>query len=162
MSRTDLLDTDGENLAVRCFLLLYSGTLSCTSGQMRQHMSLAGWDGYWPAWVNNEPFHTHLTKGGAQDWLRHLFALEPKPATVTPSLKIYTCLGKGGDYERIGTATGAGTMRGSDHIEVYRDMVTRQLYYRTQQDFDNRMAQTAPDNYELCHAGGSAEKDNTA
>lgn len=57
----------------------------------------------------------------------------------------HTCVGKGGTYTLIGTAVGAGGKRGSDNITVYRDTVTKQLYYRSEQDFDNRMALLAPD-----------------
>jgi hypothetical protein len=72
----ELLDEDGENLAVRCFLLLYGGTLSHTVGRMRDHMEMSGFAGCWPEWVQQAFPTTHLTKGGAQSWLRHLFALE--------------------------------------------------------------------------------------
>lgn len=77
MSRADLLDDDGENQAVRCFLMLYGGTLGCNVGQMRYHMELSGWAGCWPDWVSTEPSGAHLTKAGAQLWLRYLFSLEP-------------------------------------------------------------------------------------
>lgn len=70
----DLIDPDdGENRAVRCFLMLY-GTPGLTAGKMMQHMSASGW-AFWPEWVP-EQREQHLTKGGAQHWLRHLFALE--------------------------------------------------------------------------------------
>ncbi len=69
-----LLDDDGENLAVRTFLLRYAGG-SCTVGQMREHLELSSWTGMWPEWVDEYP-HDHLTKCGAQAWIRHLFDLE--------------------------------------------------------------------------------------
>lgn len=72
----DLIDPDdGENRAVRSFLLAY-GTHGLTVGMMRTNMRLSGWDGLWPEWVNTQPETAHLTKGGAQHWLRHLFSLE--------------------------------------------------------------------------------------
>jgi hypothetical protein len=71
----DLIDpVDGENQAVRSFLMQY-GTPGLTVGKMKTNLRLAGWDGYWPEWANEQDKH-HLTKGGAQHWLRHLFALE--------------------------------------------------------------------------------------
>ena len=70
----ELLDEDGENQAVRMFLLMYGGQ-TCTVGGMQQHMKLAGYS-YWPDWVGTADKATHLSKGGAQDWLRYLFGLE--------------------------------------------------------------------------------------
>lgn len=75
MSR-DLLDDDGENLAVRTFLQLYGATSSITLRDMTRHMSASGFDGLWPEWVADTDERTHLTKGGAQNWLRYLFGLE--------------------------------------------------------------------------------------
>ena len=69
-----LLDTDGENLAVRSFLMMY-GMSSPTVKEMKRHMAASGFS-YWPDWVPSIPEGEHLTKFGAQDWLRHLFALE--------------------------------------------------------------------------------------
>ena len=84
--REPLLDTDGENRAVRSFLMHY-GVPGLTVKRMRENMRMAGWAGCWPAWVAD--FDGHLTKGGAQAWLRHLFALETSdgvPEGVAPSL----------------------------------------------------------------------------
>ena len=67
-----LIDADGENLAVRCFLAAY-GCGTCTVEGMRDHLSECGFP-YWPRWAESES--GHLTKGGAQLWLRHLFELE--------------------------------------------------------------------------------------
>ncbi|MGE8376284.1 MAG: hypothetical protein ACN6N5_13200 [Diaphorobacter nitroreducens] len=72
----ELLDEDGENQAVRTFLMLYGTGL--TVARMREHMASAGWPQA-PEWATKPEAQGHLTKGGAQDWLRHLFALE-KPA----------------------------------------------------------------------------------
>lgn len=69
----DLIDSDGENRAVRAFLLLYGGSAGVTTTQMRRHMEASGYP-LWPEWAAHAD--RHLTKGGAQDWLRHLFALE--------------------------------------------------------------------------------------
>ena len=71
-----LLDDDGENRAVRWFLEAYGGNHGLTVGAMQKHMSRCGYP-LWPKWcdVLNEDRH-HLTKGGAQLWLRYLFDLE--------------------------------------------------------------------------------------
>jgi hypothetical protein len=70
----NLLDPeDGENRAVRAFLMHY-GAPGLTVKQMRDNMRRAGWEGCWPAWAAD--VDGHLTKLGAQNWLRHLFALE--------------------------------------------------------------------------------------
>ena len=70
----ELLDSDGENQAVRCFLMTY-GTRSLTVEMMREHMRRCGFP-LWPEWVETPDAQGHLTKAGAQDWLRHLFGLE--------------------------------------------------------------------------------------
>lgn len=72
----DVMDEDGENRAVRAFLMLY-GAGSPTAAQMAVHMRMIGFDVV-PEWVERSP--GHLTKGGAQLWLRQLFALEAIPA----------------------------------------------------------------------------------
>lgn len=83
MSQRILMDDDGENRAVRCFLSLYSGTTGVTVAQMTSHLAHSGFDGYWPEWVNDPAAAGHLTKGGAQHWIRHLFSIEPDPAAQT-------------------------------------------------------------------------------
>lgn len=72
---TKLLEEDGENRAVRTFLMLYGGQYGISIGAMRLHLTRMGFPN-WPAWVETSPENMHLTKSGAQDWLRHLFALE--------------------------------------------------------------------------------------
>jgi hypothetical protein len=52
---------------------------------------------------------------------------------------VYTCIGKGGEYELIGQAKGAGTMRDHADLVVYRDAQTGQLYCRARPDFVERM-----------------------
>ena len=69
----ELLDTDGENRAVRAFLMIY-GTQGLTAVRMRDHLRASGFDDASPDWVDQAP--GHLTKGGAQHWLRMLFAME--------------------------------------------------------------------------------------
>lgn len=81
----ELMDDDGENRAVRGFLMLY-GTPGLTIGAMRKHMIALGFP-HWPEWVGfGSRDGEHLTKGGAQNWLRHLFALE-NADSVQPSSK---------------------------------------------------------------------------
>lgn len=76
---TELIDpADGENRAVRSFLLLYGGTPGLTFGQMKKHMEMSGFP-YWPEGFQTVPHGNHLNKLGAQNWLRHLFALEALP-----------------------------------------------------------------------------------
>lgn len=75
MQRKDLLDEEGENLAVRTFLRQYT-LPGITVGVMRDCLEMAGWDGCWPEFVTKAHRDDHLTKAGAQIWLRHLFSLE--------------------------------------------------------------------------------------
>ena len=74
----NLLDSDGENKAVRSFLMLYGpgGKNSVEIGDMRYHLEASGWGGYWPEWADKAHEREHLTKAGAQSWIRHLFSLE--------------------------------------------------------------------------------------
>lgn len=72
-----LLDEDGENRAVRSFLMLY-GQTGVTAESMKKHMTACGYP-FAPDWVDRSP--GHLTKGGAQLWLRMLFAMENPPET---------------------------------------------------------------------------------
>jgi hypothetical protein len=76
MSERELLDDEGENLAVRSFLMVYGGANAVSVGQMRKHMEMSGWPGYWPGWVATEHAAAHLSKAGAQLWLRYLFGKE--------------------------------------------------------------------------------------
>lgn len=76
-----LLDEDGENQAVRTFLMLYGTEL--TVARLREDMELAGWPQA-PGWTKEPEAQGHLTKEGAQDWLRHLFALEASPLAAAP------------------------------------------------------------------------------
>lgn len=58
--------------------------------------------------------------------------VRPKQGTL------FTCIGKGGTYEDMGVAIGAGTSKG-DLVQVYRDTATGQLYFREPEDFIDRM-----------------------
>ena len=72
----NILDEEGENLAVRAFLMNY-GHNSPTVDQMLNHMIRSGYP-LWPDWVETKEARGHLTKAGAQLWLRYLFELEKK------------------------------------------------------------------------------------
>lgn len=76
LNTLQLLNTDGENRPVRWFLAAYGGGTGMTVGRMKKHLKCCGYP-FWPAWCD-EPGEDamHLTKGGAQLWLRHLFNLE--------------------------------------------------------------------------------------
>lgn len=77
-----LLDDDGENGAVRWFLAAYGGGCSKTIGAMQAHLKMSGFEGCWPDWCNTAHPSQHLTKGGAQQWIRHLFSLEAQQVAV--------------------------------------------------------------------------------
>lgn len=78
-----LLDTDGENRAVRAFLLGLRSEAGRSVAAMRSHMKYSGFP-HWPQWVADSAPGVHLTKAGAQSWLRHLFGLESTNALDAP------------------------------------------------------------------------------
>jgi len=53
MADRELLDTDGENRAVRSFLMVY-GNAGLMVGEMQRHMQACGYP-YWPEWVPTVP-----------------------------------------------------------------------------------------------------------
>lgn len=71
-------------------------------------------------------------------WNRRAPAPASEPAADRDAAT-YTCKGKGGDYSLIGTAYGAGTSRGT-YVTLYRDISTDIYYFRTPEDFMERMA----------------------
>lgn len=71
----NLLDEDGENMAVRSFLMQYSCDRSISCAAMAQHMKRSGFEETTPDFVHGP---AHMNKAMAQAWLRHLFSLEPK------------------------------------------------------------------------------------
>jgi hypothetical protein len=85
MSPRDLLDDDGENRALRAFLLYYQNGGDKSVGAMRAYMQLSGWHGCWPDWVARDPDSAHLTKAGAQQWIRHLIDIESQPRSAEPT-----------------------------------------------------------------------------
>ena len=78
--RENLLDDDGENLAVRAFLMQYSCDRALTVGEMRKHMDRSGWSlEFCPDFARTGyTDKVHLTKVGAQLWIRHLINMESK------------------------------------------------------------------------------------
>lgn len=52
--------------------------------------------------------------------------------------KIYSCIGKGGRYELLGSSIGAGK-RAGELLVIYRDTESGQLYHREMVDFAIRM-----------------------
>ena len=77
--RADLMDDDGENRALRSFLMQY-GVPSLTVGAMRKHMDRSGWPlQFCPDFARTGSADSqHLTKGGAQVWIRHLLSMEAR------------------------------------------------------------------------------------
>lgn len=71
-----LLHDDGENQAVRTFLMFYGSNPTLTHLQMMFNMQHSGYP-YFPSWVGEVRDET-MTKAAAQDWLRYLFSLENK------------------------------------------------------------------------------------
>lgn len=69
--------------------------------------------------------------------------LYARPVTAGAPVPLYTCSGKGGEYELIGQSAGAGTRRG-ETLKVYRDTHNGLLFHRTPEEFDARMAKTEP------------------
>lgn len=75
-----MVDTDGENKALRCFLMVY-GTPGLTVGAMQAHLVRCGYP-LWPAWVDSSHQEERLTKAGAQQWIRFLLAEPVKHESV--------------------------------------------------------------------------------
>ena len=78
-----MVDDEGENRAVRMFLALYGGQTGVTTEQMRKHLRMSGFKDAWPEWANTH--EGHLTKAGAQLWIRHLFSLEQPAQQQEPN-----------------------------------------------------------------------------
>ncbi len=76
MCDRELMDEEGENQAVRSFLMQYSCDRSITVGAMLAHMNHCGWRDLAPPFALAVRPETHLTKSGAQIWIRHLLSLE--------------------------------------------------------------------------------------
>lgn len=57
--------------------------------------------------------------------------------------KRYTSVSKGGEFEIVGTSSGAGQRKG-DVVIVYRNVETGQILHREPEDFAMRMKPAAP------------------
>lgn len=93
----------------------------------------------------SQPAPVSVDDGGYEDECGNLRYRpeEEQPNTDFAPPNRYTCIGKGGDYERLGHAKPSGalrTMHGESGIIVYRDIATGQLYFRDPADFSQRMA----------------------
>lgn len=118
MSRPYLVDGDGENRAVRTFLMQYSCDRAITIGQMRDHMELSGWEGMWPEFVTLAHADTYLTKMGAQSWIRHLIGLEPAAALTATHGPLRMTNLKTGDIAGRGYNIVGYVLRSGDEKEV--------------------------------------------
>jgi hypothetical protein len=88
----------------------------------------AGW-----CWTHD---HWVQGKGAPIGWLPMIDTSPPAPVSVV--LPRYASVGKGGDYELLGVANGAGTLKGIPHM-VYRN-VDGVMFVREPEDFLLRMA----------------------
>lgn len=74
MSDRELLDDDGENLALRTFLAFYGNNPTVSIGAMKDCMETSGWGNH-PEFASRMSDWS-MTKGTAQMWIRHLLSLE--------------------------------------------------------------------------------------
>lgn len=94
------------------------------------------------ALANGAVARVNVERPGNIEWLVH-----PAPANATElyaapvrAVRLperYTCIGKGGEYELVGLANGAGTIRGIPHM-VYKN-ADGVLFVRDASDFNERM-----------------------
>lgn len=119
--RAALIDTDGENRALRSFLLQYTCDRPTTVGAMLAHMNRSGWRGMAPAFALSVRPETHLTKGGAQVWIRHLLSLEATttaaiPSTSAEARKLVAWVERDGDHWHVYDADSDT----GQHISMYQ------------------------------------------
>jgi hypothetical protein len=83
----------------------------------------------------------------------------PTAGEVAKAVQVFTCKGKGGEYELVGYSNGAGPKRG-ESIVVYRDTTKPDVFYhRSREDFSERMewlGGRAP--ISTTHTSGEVEK----
>lgn len=84
----------------------------------------------------DECAHSHSNKFGCPECGEEFIRTNERGERAGKDL--YTCDGKGGMYELLGLATGAGIASGEDRL-IYRDATTRRLFLRTEPDFSARM-----------------------
>jgi hypothetical protein len=105
MQRTDLIDTDGENKAIRSFLRFYLNP-GISIGQMRDNMAMSGWEDCWPDSLAAADWNSTLTKAEAQAWLRHLFSLEAQFAPVVVDIEVRADALPDYAHDQAGAGTG--------------------------------------------------------
>lgn len=67
---------------------------------------------------------------------------------MNQSQKRYTCVSKPGEYEFVGTSSGAGTLKGLPVI-VYRDVTSGRLFHREPENFMARMKLVQPEQADI-------------
>lgn len=67
---------------------------------------------------------------------------------MNQSQKLYTCVSKPGEYEFVGTSSGAGTLKGLPVI-VYRDVTSGRLFHREPENFMARMKLVQPEQADI-------------
>ena len=75
MNRKPILDNNGENKALSCFLDAYSNSIRKEIETIKSHMESNGYP-YWPSWVNESKKHSFMTSTQVQDWIKYLIKLE--------------------------------------------------------------------------------------
>jgi len=58
---------------------------------------------------------------------------------MSGEIVIYECKGKGGNYQRLLSAKPAGTAKQHGDVIMYQCKNTGEVYYRFEQDFNERM-----------------------
>lgn len=77
---------------------------------------------------------------------------------MTQNAKRYTSVSKGGEFELVGTSSGAGQRKG-DVVIVYRNTESGKLLHREPEDFAMRMVPLKPEiNAQLLAALEGADK----
>lgn len=93
----------------------------------------------WPEFAEFEAASRCRAEGG--DTKSGEVGRDSQPAGGEEAKTIYTCVGKGGKYRLLGTATGAGTSRDLEDLRIYIEADNPlAMYYRTIPNFDLRMA----------------------
>lgn len=100
--------------------------------------------------MSNSPEFEGIGEADCHESCGHIGAECDYPACKQPSVgaacraatearEIYTCIGKGGEYELVGVAKGAGKSKLVEPLTIYRDAASGALYFRTGDDFAERM-----------------------
>lgn len=142
MQRTDLIDTDGENKAIRSFLRFCLNP-SISIGEMRDNMAMSGWEGCWPDSIGAADWNSTLTKFETQAWLRHLFSLEAQFAPAMADLVVRADALP--DYARDQAAAGMGiAARDMDAVDARWEREHQALIGNPAIKVVGRLARAAP------------------